>query len=164
MEKHIWSSEDKLKYYGYGEWVEECDYSYFKHNGIECVVKRAVLPKKYIEKRGKLWGYGVRGGHLCGYCKLSKNHPWWEVKYTCELKINVHGGITYMRNEIIGFDAAQYKYRRIPDLIPSLMRIIKEKSKIPRKYHYVYPAVYRNMEYMREECKKLADQIIETNK
>ena len=155
MEKHIWSSEDKLKYYGYGEWVEECDYNYFKHNGIECVIKRALFPKKYVD----IYGYDVAGGHLCGYCKLPKNHPWGECKDIWNLEINVHGGITYEKNKIIGFDAAHFT-----DLVPYHRFIIEEMRKKNIKCPIIFNGVYRNMEYMKEECKKLADQIVEANK
>ncbi len=40
--KHIYTSEQKIKWFGYGEWVEEVDELVFLYKEFECTVVRKV--------------------------------------------------------------------------------------------------------------------------
>lgn len=61
--KHILTSDEKLKHWGYGEWVEEPDLVEFEHENFKCAIKRMVAP----EMNGFLFG-----GYLCGYICLPR--------------------------------------------------------------------------------------------
>lgn len=108
-------------------------------------------------------------GHLCGYAKLPIGHPWlkkalalkWEEKwfsrkyhrahkgydYAPISNVRVHGGITFFgklsrgRGYWIGFDCAH-----CDDLVPGLR---------------IDWTVYRDVEYVRRNCKELAKAIAE---
>lgn len=51
MLKHLLSSEDKLKWWGYGVWVEEPDLEEFLYKGLKCRVKRIIA----LEKSGEMF-------------------------------------------------------------------------------------------------------------
>ena len=89
-------------------------------------------------------------GHLCGYVNIEPNHPLNEIPYDC-INFNVHGGITfsdYLENSYIkkwklGFDCAHWN-----DITPFL----NSKCENP-------DATYKTIEYVKNQCKKLAKQI-----
>lgn len=111
----------------------EGDYLEFIHttHGIDvtCVIKRNSL------------------GSLCGYVKLEKWNRFYKGGQWCDqdIEVNVHGGITYWEDGIIGFDCSH-----TGDLRPKMDPIVTH-------------GIYRDMEYVKRECRKLADQIIELN-
>ncbi len=144
--KHLYSLEQKSFRWGYGEWIEEPDYVIFTYKDIKCEIFRNV------------------SGYLCGYCSLPKNHPWLNEDYW-EIECNVHGELTFKKHEKIGFDCA-HSY----DIIPSTEEILKEsETKLRNQYKGILPDIsplsvrtYKNMEYLKNECKNLANQIIES--
>jgi hypothetical protein len=113
-------------------------------------------------------------GHLCGYVQIPGEHKlynesWYKIAAK-EIKIIVHGGVTYANNSIlqltkkmdesikkyyIGFDCGHatdikpYFTKTQNDLLDLLE--FNFTSEIPRKY--------RNIEYVTNECKKLAKQL-----
>lgn len=90
-------------------------------------------------------------GTLCGYVKvqLKQDANIDEIKQS----LDVHGGITYDNNEpdgyIFGFDCAH-----LGDLIP-----VVEMKKIMLGIDSY--GTYRNIEYVKHECKELAKQLKE---
>lgn len=102
---------------------------------------------------GDLYPRHIRRGpglHLCGYVSLPPGHPWHGRDYM-EFGVKVHGGLTYSALAddsvvcpaapqgwwVIGFDCAH-----VGDLVPLW-----------------WPhGVYRDIAYVREECKSLAEQ------
>lgn len=88
-------------------------------------------------------------GHLCGYVTTPENHPlripeldnWTTVEpYTI---LEVHGGITYNENGVLGFDCAH-----LSDYKPWF------------QYNFdTPPENYRTIEYVKEQVKRLAKQI-----
>lgn len=77
-------------------------------------------------------------GHLCGYVTLPDNHPDVGKAYD-DIDVSVHGGLTFGGCNTYGFDCAH-----LGDLIP--FNPIDEQG------------VYRTMEWVIEETKRLADQ------
>jgi len=166
IEKHIHTSEEKMKWWGYGEWVEELDFLSFWHAGLNCFIHRICIPE----------GGGHRyGGHLCGYVKIPQEHlSMSDMNDEFERLFDVHGGVTFLEKQlddgiVIGFDCAHSG-----DLTPST-EMLKNKfqtlydcrlkphitSNILYHRHHKYPRVYRNVNYVMEECKSLAQQIYE---
>lgn len=166
--KHLLTSDEKLLWWGYGEWVEEPDLVEFTHNGIECIILRM------YDKGAIMFSLG---GHLCGYCKIPKNHPHYDSPEGKDMPYEIHGGITFAEINImngnkgywIGFDCAHSE-----DIIPS--RRVFDKRMMERSEFYrefieknqefydkfeMLKSIYRNIEYVKEECKNLAKQIIE---
>lgn len=137
----------------------------FEHAGLKCLIFRMPIM-----------------GHLCGYVGITQEHPWYGKQYSQCLKgckgkaskyfkrhdirtydctwgedshpspeclISVHGGLTFSGEgggEIwlsgywwFGFDAAHYG-----DMVPKIC------SK---------DGIYRDMEYMRHETERLAEQL-----
>mgnify|MGYP001616638723 CR=1 FL=1 len=124
-----------------GEWDNEPDRVDFIHAKFSCFILRNYL------------------GSWCGYVGVPSNHPYYEKDYN-NLDIDVHGGLTYagscnesichipeegMPDDVwwLGFDTGHYM-----DICPSINLTFGD-------------GVYRDMEYMISETKKLAEQLAE---
>lgn len=172
-ENFLFTCDQKLKWFGYGEWVEETDCFLFKYKGYYCAVHR-VLKREPCEEEV------FYGGHLCGYVEVPKNNPYYK-KYFCidiedvDVCLDCHGGITYddkesfistlfnkPRDHWIGFDCGHSG-----DLIPS-MELFKKSHKtqtsdymqqIKNLYNNVFASEYRNISFCIKECMSLVDQL-----
>lgn len=117
--------------------------------------------------------YGIRHDHLkmwCGYIVIKPNHPFYKDKDLEEKseKFYVHGGVTFnayvsenylkiltdnnidnirINDFIIGFDCGHSG-----DLIPKMDSIYNDP---------IEDDVYRNKEYIIEECKNMINQLDE---
>lgn len=92
----------------------------------------------------------TRLGHLCGYVRLPKGHPFYGKHYD-DLDLDVHGGLTYSREAEdgtwkIGFDCAH-----LGDLVP--MNPIRGMDSDGD--------VFRDNDFVRRECTELARQLAE---
>jgi len=153
-EEHHWTSEEKLKWLGYGEWVEELDSIEIEYLGYEAIVIR-VLQREPFSKVESYFG-----GNFCAHVRIPENHPLYGSK---EIDIDCHGGINlneFHEEHWIGFDCAH-----AIDYIPTFELKIKQHKElfpIPKgleNSHFFTP-VYRNMQYCIDECKKIIDQLI----
>lgn len=154
--KHHLTSDLKLKYFGYGEWVEECDEVTFEYLGYEGKVVRVFKKEPYSE--------AYFGGHLCGYIEIPKSHPYFKNK---EIDLDCHGGLTYNsfdKDHLIGFDCAHGG-----DKIPSMRNFINTSPEFDglRKelqgsafFGSWFNPIYRNMDFCIQECKKIIDQLV----
>lgn len=143
------SKEEKLKYWGEGDWVDEQDNVEFEHNGLRCLVTRVCMPDGPDH---------IYGGHLCGYVAL----PEEMLKYKeAELPdFDIHGGITFhdehlmLKQEAVGFDCAHSS-----DICPS-MEMLTRKLK---SHAYIRSSIlfksYKNIHFVIDETKYLADQV-----
>lgn len=162
--KHIISSDKKLEYWGYGEWVEEADWAEFEHAGLKCTIIRMAAadgPKG-----------GVYGGYLTGYIHIPKDNVLY-MKDLFDFKhdLEVHGGISFSDfregNWLIGFDAAHSC-----DLTPSMQAIMKKIDDETNNFmkslghdisnSLIFHREYRNMQYVIDQCKDLAEQVSKT--
>lgn len=126
-----------------GEWDNEPDKKQFidKDTGLPCLIVRN------------------NGGALCGYVGVDKSHPAFELDYD-EVNVDVHGGLTYadkcsshICHEVeegeddniwwLGFDCSHSG-----DRSPSYT------------FSSSYGERYRNVEYVTEEIKGLARQLL----
>lgn len=113
---------------------KEGDFKKFEYRGLRCYIVRKL------------------SGHWCGYVECS-----YPIKYKEEEQFDVHGGVSFNTTitpyeykypdihenvPVLGFDCAHYQ-----DIIPMIKR--------------TYSGTYRTKEYVENECKKLADQILE---
>jgi hypothetical protein len=114
-------------------------------------------------------------GHLCGYCNLSDNHPWLKLeKKYYETISEVHGGLTFFEGNKIGFDAGhahdiipavEKNLRTLPEsvknIFPSCEEFIKTNPEKIRDcgFDELFDRSYKNMDFMINECKKLAQEI-----
>jgi len=150
IQKSLYSPEQKLEWWGDGEWVNEPDLAEFEEQGIRCFIRRFL-----IEEKGK-WHLGI----LNGYASLPHNHSWnfsEKLRNNCE----VHGGITFFgkwndlllypgkpepKSELnwVGFDTGHGF-----DLAPSMAISLGG----------IKCCVYKNMDYVASECKKMARQV-----
>lgn len=154
IKHHDFTKEQKTEFFGEGLWVDEPDRVLFEHLGIECILRRVIC----LEPNGYYFG-----GHICGYCILPLGHP-LENKSFEDIDLSVHGGITYVEKfkntdqTVIGFDCGH-----LGDLLPSMLKYRKEKSLSENKIPYVgfIKENYKDMDYVMEECKKMAKQISE---
>lgn len=157
-QNHIYNSEEKLKWFGTGEWVEEPDMIEFEHKGFKCSIVRVCVQDGPIH---------VFGGHLCGYVNIPKDHPW--IGKAFDIDADIHGGITFgeydnEKQYWIGFDCGH-----LGDIVPS-MELMRKEYKIAMppylekfKNSPIFNSTYRNLNYVIEECKNLADQVIEND-
>lgn len=165
-QEYIYGADQKQKWWGCGEWVQEPDLITFKHAGFDCEIVRVVVYKEPVLQFAK--EFQMFGGYLCGYIFIPLDHPWKEKKYD-EIEANVHGGITYFERKYetwkVGFDCAHSH-----DILPSMISIMNEiKEEVIKLvefiniYHKlkespVFKQEYRNIDYVIKECKSLADQ------
>lgn len=150
-----------------GPWTDEPDEEIFKHAGLLCRIIR----------------YG-RSGHLCGYVRVPEGHPLHGKGYSdvvpdslrdsaqaalqsplgkrgiitaffCEpdapridILFDVHGSLTFS-GELDGLDGHWFGFdcAHAGDLQPD------------SPYSFDYDAVYRDIEYVRAECRSLAEQL-----
>lgn len=118
-------------------WLEEPDEVEFEHCGLKCKILRV----KTL-------------GHLCGYVGIPENHRFYKKSYDDLNEINeleVHGGLTFsdtIGNDglwYFGFDAAHGC-----DLTPFMpLSSFRSSTNESREY--------RDMNYMKKECEKLAE-------
>lgn len=153
--------ELKEKFWGPGEWVDELDFFDFEYEGFRCMGRRSAV---WDGERGDM----LFGGFWCGYVVLPPSHP-WENKFPHELDCDVHGGITFFEMElvgwIVGFDCAHSE-----DYCPSLEMFRKKSPQIDswkielfKKFPNLESSrllrkIYRNIEFVKNECKSLAKQ------
>lgn len=154
-----------------GPWHQEPDYEEFEYKGILCVLNRGPL------------------GAWNGYIAIPKNNKWASRDKSYESgDLDVHGGVTYASDHPpylhenykknkeldlfwIGFDCAHYMDKWPCDLTSINELIIKNitdkeiinklndnNSILKRMYEN---REYRALDYARNECKKLVDQIIQ---
>lgn len=160
-EEHVFTVDQKLCWFGYGEWVEEIDKIFFKHKNIECAIKRIVIPEPYNPKH-------IFGGHLCGYVRIPTDHPYYQKKID-DLDIDCHGGLTYAEciddEYWVGFDCGHSG-----DYLPSInFSKIKNKKMLNSREIFPHPPefekfsifnpVYRNIKFCVDECKSIVDQL-----
>ncbi len=151
MKNLTYQTMDKSKF-GRGPWQDEHDKEQFvdEATGLPCLIVRNQL------------------GALCGYVGVSAEHPCFGEHYD-NVDVSVHGGLTFAdkcsehgeecnsichkvepgENDAVwwlGFDCGHYF-----DLIPS-MRMTGMTSD---------DAVYRTIDYVREQCQQLAQQLME---
>lgn len=125
--------------------------------------------------------------HRNGYVYVPLSHPFSNKKSEFDDEIcdlDVHGGITFLgktypsdkrfKNQmsVFGFDAAHYNDARMEDPIEKIINIypdhpfvkeFKELNKINKSLDDFLPPnrEVRSLEYMMEECEKLASQLKE---
>lgn len=123
-----------------GEWNNEPDYLEWvdEETGFVCDIKR----NHYL-------------GNLCGYVTVPNLNGICDDDYCDHLGIQVHGGITFSMKKdgghVFGFDCAHSG-----DLLPNDF-----KFKIPREFRLISDCTYKNIEYVKHECKELAKQLKE---
>jgi hypothetical protein len=128
--------------------------------------------KQWLDEATGLPCLAVRNRqHWCGYVGISKNHPLFEKEYSnIEQDLIVHGGLTFADHCAktsdpskhvchlvesgeddhvwwLGFDCAHSG--DISDFIRTYERIAG------------YPEAYRTLQYVENECRQLAQQLIE---
>ena len=164
VETHLLTSDQKLHWWGVGEWVEEPDEVTFVYRGVKCLILRA----------GSDYG---ELGHLCGYIEVNSDHPWAKVD-PFDLNLDVHEGVTYGHEQgggvyRLGFDCAHSR-----DVCPSvekMLREVKEKNKDSewaksaiafedkwkKECPRIFMKTYRNIEFCKLQCMNLVEQAIE---
>mgnify|MGYP001591236123 CR=1 FL=1 len=157
-ETHLVSIECKLKWFGYGEWVEECDKITFEHKGYACMVMRVIQPEPGQRDC-------VFGGHLCGYVKIPEYHYLHAEKDYSKIPLLCHGGLSYMSVDSpwIGFDCGHYL-----DIIPSFKKLeehqtdrrLKEITEMISS-HPLLKRTYKNMDFCTKQCISIVDQLME---
>jgi len=156
--KHCIDKNEKLKHCGDGEWIEEPDVVTFEHCGFRCLINR-------IWKRKLPDTTHFFGGHLCGYVEIPKTHPFFEKN--CSFNLDIHGGITFSEGDektwLLGFFCCHLgdiiptneKFRNINDKLKELEVILPISEKL--KNSPIFNPIYRNIDFVIEECKKLAE-------
>lgn len=163
-EKHVYTSELKLKHCGHGEWVEEPDIIEIEYFTYKALIRRVFSSEPFAKREAYF------GGHLCGYVKIPQNHPYYRKE---DIDLNCHGGITFNQtNEEhwVGFDCGHsedkipttdYLYKADPDFIS-----LRKCMPIPEgcENHPLFNPTYRNVGYCIEECLNMIDELINIEK
>lgn len=166
-EIHRFTSDQKLKFWGYGEWIEEPDEVTFQHNGIDCKIVRMAAPDGSN-------GEHMFGGHLCGYIRIPEDSPYYQKHYD-DVPIEAHGGLTYGRMDCIdagywiGFDCShcddympslQYLKKTLPALIEIEKRSQERIKRFNLQDSLILRNSYKNIAFCIGECKSMADQLL----
>lgn len=160
-EEHNLTTEEKLKFFGYGEWVEEVDFTEIEYQGYKARVKRVFVKEHFAKELAYF------GGYLCGYVKIPSSHPYFGNQ---DIDLECHGGLTFNKcdeEHWVGFNCAHaYDYVPTMELMkkthPELKKF-REMFPIPQEFENfaLFNPVYRNMQYCIEECKKIIRQLID---
>ena len=158
--EHLYTSEQKLSWWGNGEWVEEEDLVTWEYKGIKCRAIRLAFPE------GPKHFFG---GYLCGYVQIPKNHPWNYSEWD-EIDCEVHGGITYKDEEPGGFVWIGFDCAHSHDVVPSMADIKKkvvEKTKLMCRglnldieNSTIFISSYKNIAFCIEQCESMVDQML----
>lgn len=150
---HVMTREERVAKYGNGPWVDEPDRVEFEHEGFPCLVTRQA----------------ERGGHLCGYVAVPPGHPWHGKDYG-DIDADAHGGVNYAApcfgkvchvpkpgepDDVwwFGFDCAHGGDIRPGDDVEMARAGFDPYRSV---FHRV--SVYRDVEYVKRECQRLAEQ------
>lgn len=160
--KELYSRGFKLKFMGYGDWLDEPDEVIFEYRGIKCLVFRMVKRESCAPRETYF------GGHLCGYVWIPKGHSLYGME-CWDMDLECYQGLTFQEETddgwLVGFDCAHSG-----DLIPTLehmrntdpeMKKIKEIYPPPEgfeKHPWFYPT-YKSVDFCIKECKSLAKQV-----
>lgn len=143
----------KIKQWGHGPWVREPDEVEFDHEGIECRLIRSCEP---VGKGKKEFLYG---GHWAGFVSVPKKHPAYDAPAIITTKIL--GGIKHDvpsgKDHWVGIEA-----NNPGDAIPSKEKKFKSwLGKLRPEYgdHAFDDPIYRDVDFMIEQVKLLAEQI-----
>lgn len=171
-EKHLLSSDQKLEWWGYGEWVEEPDEVTFTYHGMDCKIIRMAIPEPCSKE------VHVFGGYLCGYVAIPIGHPLYQKEYG-DMDIDCHGGLTFgscWDRHWIGFDCAHSF-----DYVPSSEHLRKTaawmqecrelqacreleeglKKRLKLVNSPIFDRAYKNIEFCAGECVYIVDQLVE---
>jgi|ERR1700692_154976 len=122
-----------------GPWNTEPDKLQFtdEETGFECSIERHPIM-----------------GHLNGYVIIPKRNILRDIEID-EYNIDIHGGLSFFDEDCVGFDCAHHG-----DIVPITSDIYKDflERNPPEQFKGVYPT-YKNIEFVKAECKKLARQL-----
>lgn len=164
IEKHLFTSDDKLKWWGYGEWVEEPDEIRFECEGIQCHVTRFAVQEPFCKE------FHMFGGYLNGYVCIPSHHPYYHKKYE-DIDIAVHGGLSFGECSVghwIGFDCAHSgdlvpSMEFLANTNPALSAIRKDRENLKERFALhnspIFMNSYKNVNYVIEECKSIVKQL-----
>jgi len=165
--KHIFTSEQKLEWWGHGEWVEEIDILEWEFKNVKCKVFR-MAANDAVKNDGTAH---IFGGYFNGYIQVPDNHPWKEMD-PFEIDADVHGGITFGKKDEkngqywIGFDCAH-----LNDILPSMelikktfpqLQFSKDLEEMKKRFpvSLLFNPSYKNINYVKYECESLVDQML----
>lgn len=127
-----------------GPWDDEPDHVSFEHKGVPCIIHRSPA-----------------GGALCGYAAVPPGHP-WHGKGMSDVDANVNGGLSYA-------EACQGAICHVPkpgepDNVWWLgfdCAHTRDVSPVLGFMRHGYYATYKTIAFVRSQCERLAEQIIE---
>jgi hypothetical protein len=141
--------------WGPGAWQNEPDREDFRHLGFPCIALRN------------------HHGAWCGYVGVSAGHPLYGTDYSA-VSVDVHGGLTYSAKchppishtpdpgdpedlWWLGFDCGHAW-----DVSPGMDAILRLYGIRPPSEQFHELETYRDLEYVRGEIRKLAEQLAAT--
>lgn len=151
-----YAPEQKIAWWGQGEWVAEPDEVNFDHADLQCKIIRMCVLDGPPEEDHHF------GGYLNGYVKIPEGHPLYGKDDMFSFDVDMHGGITHCGDDLfegywIGFDCAHST-----DIVPSLEKLKEEyglNNEMTRRCDCIFPRNYKNIAFVMEECKSLAEQV-----
>lgn len=164
---HLFTSDEKIKWWGYGEWVEEPDLVEFQHNGIDCKVMRTAIQEPYAKE------FDMFGGYLCGYVRISSDHPYYQKRYE-DINVQCHYGLSSGKcgdEHWIGFDCGHSgdyipSTEHMKKTAPCAQELRNEEEELKKRFNLhdspIFNRTYRNIQFCIEQCKDVADQLIES--
>lgn len=135
----IYTSDEKLRFWGYGEWVEEADRVAFTHKGISCVLLREE-PRK------------DNGGCWNAFIELPFNHPWAQKEGDL-LGCRAHEEFLF-KLKVEGQLMVGISFSGPDDLVPESLF----KSRWSITYTCFLSRTYRNITHCVEKCCQIINE------
>lgn len=165
MKEYIYTSQEKIYWWGHGEWVNEPDLVTFRHLGIECKIIRISMKEPCSQD------FNMFGGYLNGYIEVPKGHCYYHKEYN-DMNIDCHGGLTFGESSDrhwVGFDCAHSC-----DYVPSIEHIRKNASSMKDNRDKMeklkkmldicnsplFNTIYKNIQFCMDQCKSMAEQLM----
>lgn len=157
--KELYDREFKLKFMGYGDWLDEPDSVTFEYRGIKCLVFRVVHREPYAPVEAYF------GGHLCGYIWIPKGHSLYGMK-CWDMDLECYQGLTFQEETddgwLVGFDCSHAgDYIPTTEHMKKTNPVMKEIFTPPEGFerHPWFKPTYKNVDFCIKQCKSLAKQV-----
>jgi len=166
--EHKFTPEEKIAWWGKGEWVNEPDLVTFEHMGIQCRVLRIAMEEPHAKD------FHMFGGFLNGYVCVPVDHLFYQKEYQ-DIDIDCHGGLTFGEcsdRHWIGFDCAHsFDYVPSTEYMTKTAEWMKDfrdreedwKKRFNLQDSPLFNRSYRNIQFCIDQCKSMAEQLVQTS-
>ena len=142
----------KMKlFFPYRPWEDEPDHAEWTQevSGYKCRILRNEIT-----------------GSLCGYVGIPRDHRFWGTEYNThdeldDISDNVHGGLTYSREESDGWWYFGFDTNHIDDFAPKLVEMLIDRGR--KDFAFFKCMNYKTWEFVEDEIHWLGKRLWQYN-